>query len=74
MSDDVLNQFKAVKDDKEKTKELSLRLSKELIDTVHEYFNGLYIITPFQKVDYSLNSQHTLNQSLPTRRQYYDNN
>ena len=54
MSDDVLNQFKAFKDDKEKTKELSLRLSKELIDTVHEYFNGLYIITPFQKVDYSL--------------------
>ncbi|MFV5931032.1 bifunctional homocysteine S-methyltransferase/methylenetetrahydrofolate reductase [Staphylococcus warneri] len=54
MSEDVLNQFKAVKDDKEKTKELSLKLSKELIDTVHEYFNGLYIITPFQKVDYSL--------------------
>ncbi|AGC91599.1 bifunctional homocysteine S-methyltransferase/methylenetetrahydrofolate reductase [Staphylococcus warneri] len=54
MSEDVLNQFKSVKDDKEKTKELSLRLSKELIDTVHEYFNGLYIITPFQKVDYSL--------------------
>jgi len=54
ISEDVLNQFKAVKDDKEKTKELSLRLSKELIDTVHEYFNGLYIITPFQKVDYSL--------------------
>ncbi|RIL71100.1 bifunctional homocysteine S-methyltransferase/methylenetetrahydrofolate reductase [Staphylococcus devriesei] len=54
MSEDVLNQFKAVKDDKEKTKELSLRLSKELIDTVHKYFNGLYIITPFQRVDYSL--------------------
>ncbi|MDK4214212.1 bifunctional homocysteine S-methyltransferase/methylenetetrahydrofolate reductase [Staphylococcus warneri] len=54
MSEEVLNQFKAVKDDKEITKELSLRLSKELIDTVHEYFNGLYIITPFQKVDYSL--------------------
>ncbi|PTE68839.1 bifunctional homocysteine S-methyltransferase/methylenetetrahydrofolate reductase [Staphylococcus devriesei] len=54
MSEYVLNQFKAVKDDKEKTKELSLRLSKELIDTVHEYFNGLYIITPFQRVDYSL--------------------
>ncbi|MCI2948457.1 bifunctional homocysteine S-methyltransferase/methylenetetrahydrofolate reductase [Staphylococcus caledonicus] len=54
MSEDVLNQFKAVKDDKEKTKELSLRLSKELIDTVYEYFNGLYIITPFQRVDYSL--------------------
>ena len=54
MSEEVLNQFKAVKDDKEKTKELSLRLSKELIDTVHEYFNGLYLITPFQRIDYSL--------------------
>ena len=54
MSESVLNQFKAVKDDKEKTKELSLRLSKDLIDTVHQYFNGLYIITPFQRVDYSL--------------------
>lgn len=54
MSEEVLNQFKAVKDDKEKTKELSLRLSKELIDTVHEYFNGLYLITPFQHIDYSL--------------------
>ncbi|WP_253901212.1 hypothetical protein, partial [Staphylococcus xylosus] len=32
----------------------SLKLSKELIDTVHEYFNGLYLITPFQKVDYTL--------------------
>ena len=39
MSEDVLNQFKSGKDDKEKQK-LSLRLSKELIDTVHEYFNG----------------------------------
>jgi len=38
MSESVLNQFKAVKDDKEKTKELSLRLSKDLIDTVHQYF------------------------------------
>ena len=54
MSESVLNQFKAVKDDKEKTKELSLRLSKDLIDTVHQYFNGLYNITPFQRVDYSL--------------------
>ena len=44
-----LTNSKAVKDDKEKTKELSLRLSKELIDTVHEYFNGLYIITPFKR-------------------------
>ncbi|WP_437750568.1 bifunctional homocysteine S-methyltransferase/methylenetetrahydrofolate reductase [Staphylococcus shinii] len=54
LSDEILEQFEAVKDDKAKTKALSLKLSKELIDTVHEYFNGLYLITPFQKVDYTL--------------------
>lgn len=54
LSDKILEQFEAVKDDKAKTKALSLKLSKELIDTVHEYFNGLYLITPFQKVDYTL--------------------
>lgn len=54
MSDDILAQFEAVKDDKAKTRELSLKLSKALIDTVHEYFNGLYIITPFQNVEDSL--------------------
>ncbi|ANK38534.1 bifunctional homocysteine S-methyltransferase/methylenetetrahydrofolate reductase [Staphylococcus equorum] len=54
LSEEVLEQFEAVKDDKEKSKELSLKLSKELIDTVHEYFNGLYLITPFQKADYTL--------------------
>ncbi|MGW7986219.1 bifunctional homocysteine S-methyltransferase/methylenetetrahydrofolate reductase [Staphylococcus shinii] len=54
LSDEILEQFEAVKDDKAKTKALSLKLSKDLIDTVHEYFNGLYLITPFQKVDYTL--------------------
>ncbi|MGW7934703.1 bifunctional homocysteine S-methyltransferase/methylenetetrahydrofolate reductase [Staphylococcus xylosus] len=54
LSETILEQFEAVKGDKAKTKALSLKLSKELIDTVHEYFNGLYLITPFQKVDYTL--------------------
>ncbi|MEB7798779.1 bifunctional homocysteine S-methyltransferase/methylenetetrahydrofolate reductase [Staphylococcus xylosus] len=54
LSETILEKFEAVKDDKAKTKALSLKLSKELIDTVHEYFNGLYLITPFQKVDYTL--------------------
>ncbi|EHJ07104.1 bifunctional homocysteine S-methyltransferase/methylenetetrahydrofolate reductase [Staphylococcus simiae] len=54
MSDDILAQFEAVKDDKAKTRQLSLTLSKALIDTVHQYFNGLYIITPFQNVEDSL--------------------
>ncbi|RIN38225.1 bifunctional homocysteine S-methyltransferase/methylenetetrahydrofolate reductase [Staphylococcus succinus] len=54
LSDEILEQFEAVKNDKAKTKALSLELSKDLIDTVHEYFNGLYLITPFQSVEYTL--------------------
>ncbi|WP_437272056.1 bifunctional homocysteine S-methyltransferase/methylenetetrahydrofolate reductase [Staphylococcus succinus] len=54
LSDEILEQFEAVKNDKAKTKALSLELSKDLIDTVHEYFNGLYLITPFQNVEYTL--------------------
>lgn len=54
MSDDVLAQFKAVAGDREATYQLSVSLCKSLIDTVHQYFNGLYLITPFERVDYSL--------------------
>ncbi|AVP35933.1 bifunctional homocysteine S-methyltransferase/methylenetetrahydrofolate reductase [Staphylococcus felis] len=54
MSDDVLVQFKAVAGDREATYQLSVSLCKSLIDTVHQYFNGLYLITPFERVDYSL--------------------
>lgn len=54
LSDEILEQFEAVKNNKAKTKALSLELSKDLIDTVHEYFNGLYLITPFQSVEYTL--------------------
>ncbi|MGX0848160.1 bifunctional homocysteine S-methyltransferase/methylenetetrahydrofolate reductase [Staphylococcus auricularis] len=54
LSDEVLERFEALKGDKEKTKAYSLSLSQELIDTVHQYFNGLYLITPFQNVDITL--------------------
>lgn len=68
LSEAILEQFEAVKDDKEKTKALSLKLSKELIDTVHKYFNGLYLITPFQKVDYSLELA-SYSQSITSSKQ-----
>ncbi|WP_105995906.1 bifunctional homocysteine S-methyltransferase/methylenetetrahydrofolate reductase [Staphylococcus agnetis] len=54
MTDDVLARFKAVAGDKTATYELSISICKSLIDTVHQYFNGLYLITPFERVDYSL--------------------
>ncbi|WP_145372729.1 bifunctional homocysteine S-methyltransferase/methylenetetrahydrofolate reductase [Staphylococcus cohnii] len=68
LSEDILEQFEAIKDDKEKTKALSLKLSKELIDTVHKYFNGLYLITPFQKVDYTL-ALASYSQSITSSKQ-----
>lgn len=54
MTDDVLERFKAVAGDKAATYDLSISICKSLIDTVHKYFNGLYLITPFERVDYSL--------------------
>lgn len=54
MTDDVLERFKAVAGDKAATYDLSVSICKSLIDTVHKYFNGLYLITPFERVDYSL--------------------
>lgn len=54
MSEEILQRFEAVKHDKARTRKLSMTLSKELIDTVFQYFNGLYLITPFQNVEDSL--------------------
>ncbi|UXR78332.1 MULTISPECIES: bifunctional homocysteine S-methyltransferase/methylenetetrahydrofolate reductase [unclassified Staphylococcus] len=54
MSEDVLAQFEAVAGDRDATYALSLSLCKSLIDEVHRHFNGLYLITPFERVDYSL--------------------
>ncbi|MCO4331362.1 bifunctional homocysteine S-methyltransferase/methylenetetrahydrofolate reductase [Staphylococcus hyicus] len=54
MTDDVLERFKAVAGDKLATYELSISICKSLIETVHQYFNGLYLITPFERVDYAL--------------------
>lgn len=51
LSDTVLNAFEKVKDDRDATRELSINLSKQLIDAVHQYFNGLYLVTPFLKYD-----------------------
>ena len=58
LPDEILDQFEAVKDDKQKTKELSLRICRKLIDEVIKHFNGLYIITPFEQVDFSLELTH----------------
>ncbi|HCN60496.1 MULTISPECIES: bifunctional homocysteine S-methyltransferase/methylenetetrahydrofolate reductase [Mammaliicoccus] len=54
LSETVLNAFEKVKDDRDATRKLSINLSKQLIDAIHQYFNGLYIVTPFLKYDLSV--------------------
>lgn len=54
LSDELLNAFYEVKDDKEATKALTLKYCRELVNEVYKYFNGLYIITPFLRYDLSI--------------------
>ncbi|WP_313236488.1 bifunctional homocysteine S-methyltransferase/methylenetetrahydrofolate reductase [Sporosarcina ureae] len=54
LSEDVLERMRECGDDREKSTETGLEIAKELIDTAAQYFNGLYIITPFLRYDMTL--------------------
>lgn len=49
-------------DDKEKATRASLDLSKSLIDTALEYFNGIYLITPFLRYDLTVTLTQYINE------------
>ncbi|MCS4487701.1 bifunctional homocysteine S-methyltransferase/methylenetetrahydrofolate reductase [Streptococcus sciuri] len=51
LSDEFLAKLEVVKDDKETCQKLALEESKQLIDCALEYFNGIYLITPFMRYD-----------------------
>ena len=54
LSDEVLERMRACGEDKERSTAEGIQIAKELIDTAAELFNGIYIITPFFRVDMSL--------------------
>ncbi|MGN7386213.1 bifunctional homocysteine S-methyltransferase/methylenetetrahydrofolate reductase [Sporosarcina sp. SAFN-015] len=54
LSEEVLERMAACGDDREKATQEGVNISKELIDTAAELFNGIYIITPFLRYDMSL--------------------
>ena len=54
LSDDVLARMRACGEDRERATAEGIQISKELIDTAAELFNGIYIITPFFRYDMSL--------------------
>ncbi len=55
LSDEVLERMKACNGDKVREAEEGLAIAKELLDTATQYFNGIYLITPFLR--YEITSQ-----------------
>lgn len=51
LSDEVRAQMQSVAGDREKSTAKSIKISKALIDTALEYFNGIYLVTPFMRYD-----------------------
>ena len=54
LSDEVLARMEACGDDKDKATAEGIAIAKELLDTACEYFNGIYLITPFLRYDMTL--------------------
>lgn len=54
LSEEVLARMKACGEDKEKAAAEGVAIAKELLDTACEYFNGIYLITPFLRYDMTL--------------------
>lgn len=51
LTDDVRDRMGAVAGDREKSAEVSIDISKDLLDTALEHFNGIYLITPFMRYE-----------------------
>ena len=69
LSDNFLAKLKAVKDDKEKCQRLALEESKVLIDHALEFFNGIYLITPFMRYDLTVELIDYIHQKVEQRNQ-----
>ena len=54
LTDEVRARMKAAEGDRELSTKESIAISKELIDTALEHFNGIYLITPFMRYDISV--------------------
>lgn len=51
LTDEVRDRMKKTEGDRERGVQESLSISKELIDTALEHFNGIYLITPFMRYE-----------------------
>lgn len=62
LSDEVLERMKACDGDKEREAEEGIAIAKELLDTATQYFNGIYLITPFLRYDFTLQLMQYIKQ------------
>ncbi|SDZ30515.1 homocysteine S-methyltransferase [Evansella caseinilytica] len=51
LTDDIRRTMAACRDDKQQAKKQGIAIAKHLIDGALEYFNGIYLITPFMRYD-----------------------
>lgn len=54
LSDEALARMEACGDDKARATAEGVAIAQELLDTACEYFNGIYLITPFLRYDMTL--------------------
>ncbi|MBU9713937.1 bifunctional homocysteine S-methyltransferase/methylenetetrahydrofolate reductase [Evansella tamaricis] len=82
LTDDILQAMAVYKDDKVRSKQEGIAIAKHLIDGALEYFNGIYLITPFMNYDITVElTQYirgktgtvvTGNRDSPSERKIYD--
>ena len=54
LSEEVLARMEACGDDKEKAATEGVAIAQELLEVACQYFNGIYLITPFLRYDMTL--------------------
>lgn len=64
LTDDVRDRMASARGDKEKSTEIGIEISKDLLDTALEHFKGIYLITPFMRYDVSVKLVEYINSKL----------
>lgn len=62
LSDDALARMEACGDDKDKATAEGIAIAKELVEVAAQYFNGIYLITPFLRYDMTLELMKYIHQ------------
>ena len=62
LSEDALSRMEACGDDKEKATAEGIAIAKELVEVAAQYFNGIYLITPFLRYDMTLELMKYIHQ------------